>query len=1640
MAAWHRRLCRQYWLAGGSDLTIQALNAGSITVGSSITVTAAGAGDLALVTAAGSIDIQQPISTTGALSLQTGGTGDIAVSAAITASNLTVISGGDLGLFSDLATTVGDLGLQVAGDLVIDGDLAFVSAAGAVVNLSGDTLTNVSQAAGGSTFVLSANGGDDLLAAGWLVSELNTKSLDLAGDVRMQYGFGSGFNLPDAEDLAFVPTDGVKYPDPYVDQAADAGLHTGDTLADVLTAPNLTLAWTAGSPTATSASGSTFGYKLTLGAGFSLDKPGYLVRVGADTGTLTVRPRQLVAKPDDLGDKTYGFGNPGKYLYQITGFQNLDTLVSLGIAGEAIVTSEYDAGVAANRGVGEYDILINIAPLSKGSDPAGNYVLKGQKGVLTIIPASLTLTADDLSREYGDANPALTISAEGLQFDDTLAGSYSGALSISTLADAFTDAGEAVIDLSAGTADFANYDVILVDGTLTITKAPLAITINDGTRAYGDTNAAITWDTGDTYVMTGFKNGETEGLLRFLGELSGTVLINTSADQTSGVGDYTVTPISTTLTATNYEFTELNPGTLTITPRGLTVSAAPTREYGLENTPANITWNTTITGWVNGDTQAVLVTGEPAIIGAPASTANAGAYPVTLSQGTLSAGPNYDLTSPATTYNAATFTVSKATSLRFVADDKSRDYGDANPALTYTVTGFRNGDTSAVLGGAPSLTTTANQLTPAGTATISIGTGTLTASNYTVNLPVNFTNGTLTIDKATLQVATASTSRPYGDANPDFGAVISGYKNGQNLASSGVTGNPSLTTSATATSDVGAYPIVAAIGSLAAANYDFELLDGTLTVTKAPLSIQAGNGSRTYGTADDWSAATYAITGFKNGETEAALRDTGYLTGAPAFGTDALIGSPVAANAYLVTIAQGTLSATNYDFALSSYQNGVYAITKATLTVTASDKSREYGDPNPALEYTLSGFKLGHTTLGDIGAIGLPVLETVVVPRTGIGSYDVTVDVSGLSAANYDFEGKTGTLTITRAPLTLKVDDATTEYGSDFTGFSLTMTGFKNGETQAGLRTLGALSGDAVYTYSNAEVKLLDVSGSPYSVAVTGVGTLVADNYSFVTQTPPAGLGSLTITRAPLTLSATKITRTYGDAWTQAQVDGAWDIVGLKNGQTRDGLLASGAVSGAAAVTSANALDALVGAGTYTGAVTATNGSFAVSPTGNYAFDGLTTPPSADLVVDKAVLTVGVLGSPLTKLYGAVMPLLEPEFTGFKNSQVLATSGVTGAPVLSTTATASSNVGSYTVSVDVSGLSAANYTFSAANGTLDITKAPLTVSADPKTRQYGLSNPTLTATLTGFVLGQNLATSGVTGSAALSTAALATSGIGDYPITVSLGTLASSNYEFLTFNDSTLTITRAPLTITADPKTKVYGDANPALTYTVNGLRQSDTAAVILGGTPTVSTTVTQLTGAGVYSGAITADITGLSADNYTIGAAAGTFTVQKATLTGKVDDATRSYGYPNPAFTVTWTGYKNADTAATSGFTGELVFSTEANPASPVAGSPYAVSATVGTYSSPNYAFGTIAPGILTVDRGNLWENEVYNLAAAPLAAALRLEDIQSRLRGMPLSRDPQATIDFDKFSVRLNITPPASEKDKPKPSAPAPATVSKN
>src|SRR5262249_42599196 len=138
----------------------------------------------------------------------------------------------------------------------------------------------------------------------------------------------------------------------------------------------------------------------------------------------------------------------------------------------------------------------------------------------------------------------------------------------------------------------------------------------------------------------------------------------------------------------------------------------------------------------------------------------------------------------------------------------------------------------------------------------------------------------------------------------------------------------------------------------------------------------------------------------------------------------------------------------------------------------------------------------------------------------------------------------------------------------------------------------------------------------------------------------------------------------------------------------------------------------------------------------------------------------------------------------------------------------------------------------------------------------------------------------------------------------------------------------APLTITANNATQVYGDATPAFTVSYNGFVNGDTPAV-LGGTLSCTTTATPASPVGNYP--ITCS--GQTSSTYAITYMPGTLSVTQAPLAIVANNATRPYGSANPPFTVTANGLLNGDTLASIGVSPSC--STSATTASPAGAYP---------------------------------------------------------------------------------------------------------
>jgi N-acetylneuraminic acid mutarotase len=347
---------------------------------------------------------------------------------------------------------------------------------------------------------------------------------------------------------------------------------------------------------------------------------------------------------------------------------------------------------------------------------------------------------------------------------------------------------------------------------------------------------------------------------------------------------------------------------------------------------------------------------------------------------------------------------------------------------------------------------------------------------------------------------------------------------------------------------------------------------------------------------------------------------------------------------------------------------------------------------------------------------------------------------------------------------------------------------------------------------------------------------------------------------------------------------------------------------------------------------------FVPSDTTNYATPAL--PVTTTITVNTAALII--TANTASRAYGAADPTFTAGYAGFLNGDTVANLATQAS--FATSATPASPVGGYAITP--SGASSANYTISYVSGTLTITPATLTITANNASRAYGTTNPTFSASYAGFVNGDttaNLATQ-----ASVATSATPTSPAGGYAITPSGA--SGANYA-MSYVNGTLTITPVALTITANDASRAYGAADPTFTADYAGFLNGDTAAN-LATQASFATSATPTSPIGGYP----LTPSGASSANYTISYVNGTLSVTPATLTITADNASRAYGTPNPTFSASYAGFVNGDTAAN--LSTKASVATNASSTSPAGG--YAITPS-GASSSSNYTISYVN-GTLTI------------------------------------------------------------------------------
>ncbi len=336
-----------------------------------------------------------------------------------------------------------------------------------------------------------------------------------------------------------------------------------------------------------------------------------------------------------------------------------------------------------------------------------------------------------------------------------------------------------------------------------------------------------------------------------------------------------------------------------------------------------------------------------------------------------------------------------------------------------------------------------------------------------------------------------------------------------------------------------------------------------------------------------------------------------------------------------------------------------YTIKPIELTATVTSISRQYGEDNPQFSITYTGFLSGD----DESAITtMPTASTTATKASNVGEYPITL--SGGMASYYEFVYEPGVLTVTKAPLTAKVKDAAKVYGANNPTFAIEYSGLKNNESAPAWSTSPSFQTSATKSSGVGQYTVKAINGVPR-------------NYELGEITP----GTLTITPAPLTIIASDKTRQYYSD----NPSFSYTCSGFVNGDN------SSTLSPAPTLTTTANLSSNVG--TYEIIVSnANNPNYSISYT------------NGTLTITPRTLTASV--GNYERNYNEENPTFEVNYEGFVGNDGIGV--LSSNATASTTATKTSNVGTYPITV--SGGSAVNYNFSYSSGILKINKAEQTIS------------------------------------------------------------------------------------------------------------------------------------------------------------------------------------------------------------------------------------------------------------------------------------------------------------------------------------------
>ncbi|MGP8235739.1 MAG: beta strand repeat-containing protein, partial [Limisphaerales bacterium] len=1152
-------------------------------------------------------------------------------------------------------------------------------------------------------------------------------------------------------------------------------------------------------------------------------------------GMLTVSAAALTVTATNRG-KTYGqtvtFAGTE---FTTSGLLNSDTVTS------ATITS---AGAAATATVAGSPYT--IVPSAAAGTGLGNYTIAYANGTLTVSAAALTVTATNRSKTYGQ-----TVTFAGTEF------TTSGLLNSDTVTSAtITSSGAAATATVAGSpytitpsaapgTGLGNYTIAYVNGSLAVSAAALTVTATNRSKTYGQT---VTF-AGTEFTTSGLHNSDTvtsaslscSGAAATATVAGSPYSIVLSAAVGSGLGNYTIAYAS---------------GLLTVSPAVLTVTANNrSKTYGQTVTFAGTEF--TSSGLFNSDTVSSVSLNSA---GAAASATVTGSpYPIIPSAAVGAGLGNYTIA-----YANGILTVAEAAPAIIWANPAPIIYGAA-------LTSSQLDATTTVPG--------SFAYSPGNGSVLSAGTNTLSAI-FTPSDTADYSSATntvsLVVSNAALTVTAASLSRPYGAANPVLTGTISGVTNGDNITAA-------YSTAATSSSPPGTYSIAPSLvdPNDRETNYTVRLVDGTLTVGQAtPALVWTNPVSILYGTA------------LASSQLNATANAGGSFAYSPG------IGAVLNTGTNLLSVIFTPTDTVDYSSAGATVS---LVVLPAPLTVTASSFSRPYETANPVFTGTIAGltnndnitaaYSCSATVNSPVGSY--PIVPSLVDPNDRETNYSVSL-VNGILLVGHPAEVLTWT------------NPAPIAYGAALASSQLDAT--------------ATVPGSFAYTPTNGSV--LNTGSNALTVIFTPADTV---DYTSVTDTV-----SLVVLPAPLTVTAANTNRTYG----QANPPFTTILMGVTNGDTITATASCGATSSSAV-----------------GAYPIVPGT----PVGNDLTNYTITYASGVLTINPAALTI--TANNRSKTYGQAVTLAGTEFA---TSGLLNSDTVSGATLNSSGAAATATVAGSPYSIVLGGAVGSglgNYTITYASGLLTVNPATLTVTANNRGKTYGqgVTFAGTEFTTSGLLNSDTVSSATLTSSGALATAAVAGSPYTIVP-SAAVGT-GLGNYT-ISYASGALTISPAALTVTANNRSKTYGQtvSFAGTEFTASGLLNSDT---MTSATLTSSGAAASATVAGSPYSIVPSAAVGTGLGNYTITCVNGALTITPAALAITADNRSKNFGQ-----TVTFAGTEFVANGLLDGDTVTSVTLTSAGAAATatVADSPYPIipGAAVGT-GLGNYTLAYVN-GVLTV------------------------------------------------------------------------------